>query len=162
MADGRVLVSDSAGTYVLKLTGDVRVTLCATLDDFLHRMFSDQDFKSVIVDLSDAEGVDSTTLGLLARLSIKAGAIQGHPPALVTPNPDITRILTTMGLDDVFDLIEVAPRALGSDLGELDPCSATNDEVRLRVIDAHRTLMELNERNEEAFRELVASLENSY
>ena len=69
---GRILVADHNGVYMLKFVGDVRVTLCATVDDYLHRMFDDREFKSVLVDLSETEGIDSTSLGILAKLSIQA------------------------------------------------------------------------------------------
>ncbi len=47
---GRILVAVHNGVYMLKFVGDVRVTLCATVDDYLERMFSDTEFKSVLVD----------------------------------------------------------------------------------------------------------------
>ena len=67
MREGRILAADHNGAYALKLVGDVRVNLCSAIDDYLEHMFNDPGFESVMVDLCEAEGIDSTTLGLLAK-----------------------------------------------------------------------------------------------
>lgn len=155
---GRILVGDHDGVYVLLFEGDVRVTLCTAIDAFLDRMFADVAFKSVVVDLVQTESIDSTSLGLLAKLSIQAGKRFGYRPMLVSTRPDVTRLLVTMGLDDVFNLVQ-EPLVHDEQLGEL-PCGCqAEDEVRQRVIEAHRLLMGLNETNREAFRDLVTALE---
>ena len=69
MSTGRILVGNGDGTYLMKLVGDVRLRLGAAVDEFLDRMFQDRGFRSVVVDLSATEGIDSTSLGVLARLS---------------------------------------------------------------------------------------------
>ena len=65
--EGRILAAHHHGAYALKFVGDVRVNLCNSIDDYLDHMFEDPEFQSVLVDLCEAEGVDSTTLGLLAK-----------------------------------------------------------------------------------------------
>jgi anti-anti-sigma factor len=158
MSPGRILVGDHDGVYVLKFTGDVRVTLCATVDAFLRDLLRSDDFASVLVDLTDAEGIDSTSLGLLARLSIETKRRIGAVPTIVSTNPDITRVLLTMGFDDVFRIVEEPLEDVGQ-LGELAVLEADEDDLRRRVLDAHRTLMDLNETNRESFRDLVTALE---
>ena len=41
-----------------------------SFDHFIDEMLADKDFCSVIFDLSHVEAVDSTTLGLMAKISI--------------------------------------------------------------------------------------------
>ena len=155
---GRILVADSDGTYLLKFVGDVRVNLCAAVDGFLADMYRDADFKSVVVDLSRTEGIDSTSLGVLAKLSIAARERFGLKPTLVSTNYDITRILTTMGFDDIFHIVE-RPLVEEAQLGELPQAESTPEDSRRRVLEAHRVLMGMNESNASAFRDLVATLE---
>lgn len=158
MTQGRILVGDHDGIYVLKFTGDVRVTLCATMDGFLRSLISRDDFRSVLVDLSETEGIDSTSLGLLAKLSLETQRRFDLVPTLVSTNPDITRILRTMGFDDIFHIVESPLTEIGQ-LGELPTLETDEEDVRQRVLDAHRTLMDLNEQNRESFRDLVSALE---
>ena len=69
MTDGQVLAASDGGAYVLRFVGDVRLTLCASIEDYIEQMLDDPQFSSVWVDLCDAEGIDSTTLGQLAKLA---------------------------------------------------------------------------------------------
>jgi len=156
--DGRILVGEHDGVYVLLFQGDVRLTLCAAVDDLLDRIFRDDAFRSVQVDLSQAESIDSTSLGLLAKLSIQAQRRFRFRPTLVSTQPDITRILLSMGFDDVFNIVET-PLEHEEQLAELPGVDASPEETRQRVIDAHKTLMSLNENNQAAFKDLVSALE---
>lgn len=155
---GRILVASHDGVYVIVFEGDVRLTLCTTVDDYLEKMFRDPQFRSVIVDLSTTENIDSTSLGLLAKLSIQADKRFAFRPTLISTRKDITRILLSMGFDEVFDLVE-EPLEHEEQLAELPCTEASEEDVRARVLEAHRTLMSMNEANETAFHDLVAALE---
>ena len=155
---GRILVADKDGVYLMKFVGDVRVTLCTAVDAFLDAMFHDDAFRSVVIDLSRTAGIDSTSLGVLAKLSIQAKKRFDYVPTLVSTNADITRILTTMGFDDVFNIVE-EPIEHEAQLGELPMRESSEEDVRKQVLDAHRALMSLNESNREAFQDLVETLE---
>ena len=158
MQPGKILVADHDGAFVIKLVGDVRLTLCTTLDEFFDEMFSAGSFASVMVDLTDAANVDSTTLGLLAKLAIKAKERFNFVPAILSVNPDITRLLQSMGFDRVFQIVQ-EPLCDDEDLGELPVLPDSEEGVRQRVIEAHRILMGLNSSNKARFRELVSLLE---
>lgn len=156
---GRMLAAAYEGVYELKLVGDVRLTLGATVNDYLDGMFKDPEFKAVLVDLSEADSIDSTCLGVLARLSIRAVERFSFTPTLVSTRPDITRVLVTMGFDDAFNIIET-PLERTAQLTELPRLpSAGEDELRDQVIEAHRTLMSMNAHNREVFKDLVVTLE---
>lgn len=158
MERGRILVAEQQGAFVLKLVGDVRLTFCTALDEFLDRMFVAPNFISVLVDVSAAENIDSTTLGQLAKLAVCAQRRFGLMPVLLSTNPDISRILDAMGFGRVF---EIRHERLQSDeqLGDLPTVPGAEAAVRDRVIEAHRVLMGLNEENRAQFSELVCSLE---
>ena len=158
MQPGRILVAGQDGAFVIKLVGDVRLTLCTTLDEFFDEMLSVEGFASVVVDLSDALNVDSTTLGLLAKLASKAKERFKFVPLILSTNPDITRVLESMGFDRVFRIRE-EPLLDDEDLGELPVLPCSEDAVKKRVLEAHRTLMGLSDSNHAKFRELVSLLE---
>ena len=155
---GRILVAAHDGVYVIVFEGDVRLTLCTAVDEYLEKMFKDPAFRSVIVDLSETENIDSTSLGLLAKLSIQADRIFSFRPTLISTRKDITRILLSMGFDEVFDLVE-EPLEHREQLAELPERASSEEDVRQKVLEAHRTLMSMNASNREAFHDLVAALE---
>ncbi|MBO9493955.1 STAS domain-containing protein [Thalassotalea sp. G20_0] len=158
MTPGKIQFAESEGTYVLKLIGEVRLTLCSSLENLLQAMFEEPQFRSVIVDLSEAETIDSTSLGLLAKLSIMARKQIDQRPVLISPRPDITRILMSMGFERIFIIVEdVAGQTCEYQDIECEECS--EESIHARVLEAHRTLMSLNEDNQKAFSDLVKQLE---
>lgn len=160
MQPGSIFYAQHDGAFVIKLKGDVRLTLCKTLDDFIETMFSHPKFLSVMIDLSETEGIDSTTLGLMAKLSIQAQARFGQLPVVFSTNPDITRILLSMGFDKVFDIHEEAMEAV-SDLSEVPVRECGEEKAREKILEAHRILMGLNAENRLKFTDLVVALERS-
>ncbi|WP_075185714.1 STAS domain-containing protein [Teredinibacter haidensis] len=165
MSSGEIKVAEHNGVYVIKMEGDVRLTLCLSFDEFIEEMFDSPNFCSVVFDLSEAQAIDSTTLGLMAKISIKGRAQEYKDPTVVSSNPSITRLLASMGFEDIFHIVEHAADITGErftvrgvKLGEkIDD----ENKVQDRVLEAHRLLMDLNETNHDTFRELVTTLENT-
>lgn len=166
---GKILVADHEGAFVIKLVGDVRLTLSTTIDDYFSRMFATPGFVGVMVDLSEAEGVDSTTLGLLAKLAVKARKNFHLVPLVLSPNPNITRLLDSMGFNKVFDIRQSLAASENREIEHLLETKANAKElpmacmdeacVREKVIEAHRVLMDLNDKNRSEFSDLVKTLE---
>ncbi|GAB5415323.1 MAG: STAS domain-containing protein [Congregibacter sp.] len=160
MSEGQVLAANDRGAYVLRLTGDVRLTLCASIEDYVDGMLDDPDFCSVWVDLCDAEGIDSTTLGQLAKLALAVHERFDFKPAIYSCDAGINRLLTSMGLDRLFELNEKTCCATGCNQA-IPMVPGSEEEVRLHVLEAHRVLMDVSDENRQRFKELVATLERN-
>lgn len=158
MKEGSIFSACVDGRYILKFVGDVRLTLCATLDCHIEETLSGMEAQEILVDLTEAEGIDSTSLGLIAKLSVKAYALSLPQPTVVSTNDDITRVLMSMGFDHIFVLLSELPTC-PSDLKQLPFVQDSEESIRQRIIAAHRILIELNDSNREAFRDLVTTLE---
>ncbi|GAB3100198.1 STAS domain-containing protein [Aestuariicella hydrocarbonica] len=160
MQQGKIWVADHAGVYVIKMVGDVRLTLCMSFDQFIDAMFEADDFASIIFDLTSAEAIDSTTLGLMAKISILADQRKHLRPVIISTSAGINRLLDTMGFSEIFNIMTELPVPLSPDqcleVCDMDECAARN-----KVLEAHRILMELNENNRETFKDLVKTLEDS-
>jgi anti-anti-sigma factor len=159
MRPGQIVVADHAGVYIIKMMGDVRLTLCVSFDKFIHGMLSEANFSSVLFDLSEAEAVDSTTLGLMAKISLLAQEKRNIIPVILATNASIKRILQTMGFIDIFTIVDTLEMDL-TPAKNLTPIECDENTVKEKVIEAHKVLMSLNEKNHETFRNLVAMLEN--
>ncbi len=160
MSNGKIQFAEQDGIYVLKFVGEVRLTLCSALDATIEKIFASANFTSIVIDLIETRSIDSTTLGLLAKLSILSRQKVGLLPTLVTDQPDITRLLHSMGFDQVFNIVD-QPTVTPSNLSDLPSQDVSESEVKARVLEAHRILMGLNESNREAFHDLVLALERS-
>lgn len=159
MSEGKILAAEHDGAYALKLLGDVRVSLCTTIDDYFNQMYADSNFVSVLVDLCEAEGIDSTTLGLLAKLALRVRDQHGFKPVIYSCNPGINRLLQSMAFGKIFD-IRVELCSDPELITELPSVNGNEDEIRQRVIEAHRILMDLSEENRARFKDLMAVLDN--
>jgi anti-anti-sigma factor len=157
---GKILVSEHDSSYVIKLTGDVRVTLCTSLSKYMDAIFHTDKISEVVVDMINAEGVDSTTLGLLAKLAIHCNNRYQLKPVVFCPDESLYQTLMVMGLDDVFDITQSVPER--SDVcEELAVITPSIDESREQVLEAHRLLSSFNERNKQEFIDLIRTLEES-
>lgn len=161
---GSVLYAEHDGTWVLRLTGDVRAPWCSPVDALLERLFADPALHSVVIDLRDATNIDSTMLGLLARIGVQARNRLGSMPLLLAPRPDVRRLLDSMCLDKVLKIVdddEIARCACdGAVAHEVPAVERSDAEVCDKVTGAHRALMELDERNRAAFHDVVTRLED--
>ena len=157
---GKIQVGDHDGVYVLRLAGDVRVTLSGSFDHYMDRMLADGELEMVLVDLSAAVAIDSTSLGVLAKLSLQIQEKRGRLPTLVCDSPDILRVLNNMGFDDVFAIVDQHFET-EQNLAELPmPNDMSEATLRERVIDAHKVLMSMNDQNANTFKDLVDALES--
>ncbi|KXS39597.1 MULTISPECIES: STAS domain-containing protein [Modicisalibacter] len=156
--DGRLKAAFDAGVFVLKLCGDVRLTLCATLDNEAQRLANMPGLTAVIVDLREATNVDSTALGFLAKVALAVKGRLSHPPTIVVDHPDVRRMLDVMGFSRYFTLVN-APIAEPGGLNDLPAVEADESGLQQRILEAHRILMRMNEHNREEFKPLVELLE---
>jgi anti-anti-sigma regulatory factor len=159
MQTGKLLAAKSKNTYLLKLVGDVRLTLCCTLDQLFEQVFADKEIESIVIDLSQADNLDSTTLGLLAKIAIKASVAGLNQPSIISSNSDITLLLESMGFRQYFIIMD-QPVTTPEELREVAQLAGSEEHIRTQVLDAHRTLMSMNEHNKEAFKSVVQALED--
>lgn len=159
MQEGSIFSALCDNSFVLKFVGDVRLTLCSSLDTHIEEILATPNLEAIVIDLTEAEGIDSTSLGLIAKLSVQANKMGLPKPALVSTNTDITRILITMGFDHVFVLLEVLPSTT-HELKKLPLVQESVEEMQKRIINAHKVLMNLNDANKAAFKDLVSTLED--
>ena len=154
----KILFAEKDGVFVLKFVGDVRVTLGPTISTFLDNIGRCESLRSVIIDLTKTQGIDSTTLGMLAKISLRTQEAFGKMPTVISTNDDITRLLLSVGFDEVFILVteEITTEAA---LLELPQEIVSEANLREQVLEAHQVLMSLNDQNKVEFQDLVEALE---
>ncbi|KPQ20734.1 MULTISPECIES: STAS domain-containing protein [unclassified Halomonas] len=161
--EGRLKAAFDSGVFVLKLCGDVRLTLCATLDTQAQRLAETPGLRAVMIDLREATNVDSTALGFLAKVAMAVKGRLEQPPTIIVDNQDVRQMLDVMGFARFFTLMEapLQPTAgLNRALKELPEVPADEQGLRERILEAHRILMHMNEHNREQFQPLVDMLES--
>ncbi len=162
MDKGKILVAECDGTFLIKMVGDVRVTLCASLNRYIDSIFAQGQgaARKVLVDLLSAQGLDSTTLGLLVKLALYCQRELGIRPVIFCQDESLLRTLEVMAIDELFTVIREGAQEC-AELAELEPVAASEEELREQVLAAHRLLVEINPRCEADFTDLIRSLEKS-
>jgi len=166
MHSGRVTHAEADGVHVLRYFGRVNYVLAPAIKQFADELVSQGDVRAWVFDLTHAEILDSTNLGLLARLAVRAGGEgeEGARSVIVSTSDDINSVLRSMSFDQIFDIVtepraegtDPKARAAGADIGGAQP---SQRELGQTMLDAHRALVTLSEAGRQEFEHVVAALE---
>jgi len=155
--EGRVLYAERNGTCVLRFQGPIRYTMAASFDAFLNELLAQRAPRMICADLSDTESIDSTGIGLLAKIAIAQRRAGRSKPLLFSSKRDINEVLCSMSLDEVFQMIEQPPEA--GDLEAVTPTTQPSErELRRTIFEAHLLLSGLSEGNRAMFKDVVEGL----
>ena len=168
MPNSKVLVGlQDKQRFWMKLEGDVRAPWCLSLETYCEAVIQQPGITGVCVDLTAAENLDSTTLGVLAKVAIytrnhcvdSSADSRNCKAILLCHDENILRLVRSMGFESVFDIRDhFAAEML--DFDELPLLACTEADMKDAVINAHKTLMEMTEDNRASFGSLVNALES--
>jgi anti-anti-sigma factor len=129
-----------------------------SFDTFITKVMADNIIEDFVIDLTDAEYIDSTNLGLLARIQVFSVGKLAKRPTLISSNDTINSILQNLGFDRLFTIIP-APLMPSNTMEEL-PIKISNDQpIQNVLLSAHRYLSDTNMKNGIVFKEIVDLLE---
>lgn len=160
MINGKVLHASHDGIHVLRFVGDIRYTLSPSIDRFVKQLFSGPPPAGFVIDLTETDSIDSTNLGLLARIANLMKNQNGSRVTILSDRTDINAVLISMAFDEVFDIVSHALFECGAEK-ELARQDSDKETLTRTVLEAHRALMDLSEHNEKMFRDVVTALEKN-
>ena len=131
-----------------------RPRLNALLDQALENPSTER----FLTDLSEAESIDSTCLGLLARIANWARNRGAPRPIIVTTSDDITETLRSVCFDRLFEL-RGQETAQTSSLEKVARTDADSGQMTALVHEAHRRLCAIDAQNAAVLRDVVEMLE---
>jgi anti-anti-sigma factor len=158
MHSGKVLYASHEGIAVLRFVGDIRYTLTPSVERFIEQLFTKAMPKGLVIDLTETVSIDSTSLGLMARIANRLRNCRAQRVTLVSDREDINEMLSAMGFRKVFNIVHdsESPSKPTQELPVAEPDRQTLSRI---VLEAHRTLMAMNRGNEQRFRDVVTALE---
>jgi anti-anti-sigma factor len=158
MDEGKVLHASEGGVHVLRFVGDIRYPLAPSLNRFVEELFAKSAPSGFVVDLTETAVIDSTSLGVLARIANRMRECGGPRVTIVSNRQDVNELLASMGFYEVFDIVGEARTAL-ADEATIPGREMDQAELGRTVIETHRALMALSASNRELFRDLVDAVE---
>lgn len=143
----------------IRVTGRGSFKISATLKQFIAGMIARQKVLSVVLDLADCIGMDSTFMGVLAGLSGRL-KLSGQTLELINLSEKNEHLLATLGVDKVITHYShshghTLPPQPGASLSTAE---ATKKELAETALQAHETLVELHDENRLRFKRVIEYL----
>jgi anti-anti-sigma factor len=160
MSDGHVFHAVNGSRHVLRYTGRADYVMAPAIERFAERLFEGSGPSGLVFDLRQASMLDSTNLGLLARLASRVDQAGGRA-TIVSTNDDVTDVLRSMGLATMFPITSDDPVLHEVGPGEEIPIQPTGQrDLMLTMLEAHRVLARIDGNDSAGFRAVVESLES--
>ncbi len=161
MPNGHVTHAEKNGIHVLRYFGRVDYMCAPAIKRFADGMLSQVPLGGVVFDLNEAENLDSTNLGLLARIADRVRDLSGRRSIILSSRDDINSVLASMGFDQIFDIVPDGERVAGDVEEDISPAAVGEEELRKTMLEAHRRLVDLSDTGRQQFQDVVACLESS-
>ena len=146
----KVLISRDNGEYHIKVEGRANFECSPPLRNFAHSL---EDCKGIFIDLSECAGMDSTFMGILAMLGLKAKKC-GYTVSIVNADGNMKNLLNGLGIQKIFNYVEISEiesTQKWEDTGK----STDKTEKAETVLEAHETLMKVDKENIPKFKTVV-------
>jgi anti-anti-sigma factor len=168
MPEGHVTHAEKQGVHVLRYFGDVNYILAPGIQRFVDHLIDDGSISGMVFDLTCAQSLDSTNLGLMARVNERLLNVGAANSVIISGNEDIDVVLRSMGFDQTFDMVSsgepkagALPVSVAPDVSaepiEIDSPSA--NDLRQTMLEAHRALIRLSDAGRLEFEPVVQCLE---
>ena len=150
--NAEIFTAEKSGILKVKVVGRATFAVAPALRDFVKSVDEKENIKAVEVNLAECTGMDSTFMGILAMLALKARK-KKFPVKVINPGIN-KKLLDGLGLSKMFEYIDI-------DEPNSESWRKTNIEMESRqqnaktVLDAHQVLMEADEGNVEKFKTVV-------
>jgi hypothetical protein len=166
MADGRVTYAAEGDWNVLRYFGRVDYTMAPAIERFIDGLpHGPTDVvRPFLFDLSAARLLDSTNLGLIARVVERSRAQGAGRSSVLSQCGDIDDVVRSMGFEAIVDLIAERPGGVRdgascSDQEVVTDETASQGEMLRTMLEAHRALAGLDDEETGQWRDVVTMLE---
>ena len=168
MPEGHVTHAEERGVHVLRYFGAVNYILAPGIQRFVDHLIDDGSILGMVFDLTCAQSLDSTNLGLMARVNERLLNVGVANSVIISGNEDIDVVLRSMGFDRTFDMVPsgeskvgALPVSVAPDVGAepIDSDSPSANDLRQTMLEAHRALIRLSDAGRLAFEPVVQCLE---
>lgn len=159
MTMGHVTHAQKEGVHVLRYFGTVNFLLAPGIQTFVDHLIDDGHVSGLVFDLSAASSLDSTNLGLMARVNERLVSRGAANSVIISGNEDIDVVLRSMGFDRTFEMLSSEAGNSEPDPETIETPSPSSAELKRTMLDAHQALMRMSEAGRKEFEAVVACLE---
>lgn len=158
MAEPAYLFARYDSILFFKLTGELKYTYSIGFDYFIDQLMEKNDFDHAVFDLTEAEYIDSTNLGLMAKLAVYMKKQDKPVPTIISTNDNINQILESVNFGSFFKIIR-KPETSFTPEDRIPQFEGDRKTSTKMIIEAHKNLIRLSKENKETFQDIVSLLE---
>jgi anti-anti-sigma factor len=155
---------DNDGICRIKLVGEIRYSSSAKgFMDFVNTEVVDEKIKDVIVDLRECDYIDSTDIGVLAKIAtLQQGKGEKKPMLIYSEESKIFSAVADVKINPLFDVrIGKSTDENSGEFHELKNPKTTKYEITKLMYSTHKILSDLDDENKEKFESVVKYLGES-
>ncbi|NMA47159.1 MAG: STAS domain-containing protein [Lentisphaerae bacterium] len=160
MENAQLLTAEQGPLVLFQLHGRGTLKLCQEFSLYCDGMLARDDVKSVMLDLANCSGMDSTFMGILVKIGIRA---KGRLALLVVnANSKHRDLLDGVGVSRVWKYINTpVPNLTWATLATATAGSVKDMAGKSQIIlEAHRALMAIDPANIPKFQNVVDMIAN--
>ncbi|HET9933119.1 MAG TPA: STAS domain-containing protein [Polyangiaceae bacterium] len=159
MTLGHVTHAQKGSVHVLRYFGTVNFLLAPGIQNFVDHLIEDGSVSGLVFDLSGASSLDSTNLGLMARVNERLVSKGAANSVIISGNEDIDAVLRSMGFDQTFELLSGDADDGAPNVEPIQTPAPSSVELKRTMLDAHQALIRMSEAHRKEFEAVVACLE---
>jgi ABC-type transporter Mla MlaB component len=152
MKKADLLIAHNKGAYTIIVEGRANFDYGLPLRNFAKNL--DNNFTAIAIDLRACLGMDSTFMGIMAMIGLKA---QKNNVQVEILNADKNNryLLEGLGLDKLFKFVDKDTCNICNEKIAPDESSCSLLNTAKTVVDAHKTLMDVDKKNVPKFEKVV-------
>ncbi|MCK5804725.1 MAG: STAS domain-containing protein [Lentisphaeria bacterium] len=159
MSEASVMIAEQDGVVAVRVLGRATFKVCREFREYAMRVLKSSPTNAVVIDLSECDTMDSTFMGILAMIGLQ-GRGKTHL-CIVGADASNQALLSEIGVSKLWKFADGDPGS--REWTELCQAAAgsvdmTASDVGALVLDAHKTLMELDPENVPKFKNVVELL----
>jgi anti-sigma B factor antagonist len=152
MKKADLLIAHNKGAYTIIVEGRANFDYGLPLRDFAKNL--DDNFTQIAIDLRGCLGMDSTFMGIMAMIGLKAQK-RNVQVEILNAGENNKYLLEGLGLDKLFKFVDKDTCNICDE--EIVPDSTLCGQLTTAetVVDAHRTLTHIDEKNIPKFEKVI-------
>ena len=139
----------------------IKYTECRELKAFLDSVVLPEMGDTMVIDLSGVPSIDSTGLGLLASIGRHSLSHFSRRAVILCPEGQVAQCLRAMQFDKLFTLTDVLEPPEELPMAPVSAPLKPGEGMASVMLNAHRELSDVDERNKHRFSDEVEVLEKA-
>lgn len=139
----------------------IKYTSCRELKAFLDQVVLPEMGDTMVIDLRNVPSIDSTGLGLLASIGRYSLSHFSRRAVILCPEGQVAQNLRAMQFDKLFTLTDSLDPPEEMPIVHVDPPLKPAEGMAAVMLNAHKELSDVDERNKSRFSDVVEVLEQA-